>query len=135
VKDVALLKVKKTQGSRHALTSLDEVRGQPPQQHRPSVSWLIEAGDEIGSVEIDLAFADLVEDRLMAVAHQLPIYRNSIRKLAEKMTRKDFKACKEEFGTETSMSKNDKRIEIPGIPDTFTLPGANIIRGKLVFQK
>ena len=51
------------------------------------------------------------------------------------MTRKDFKLCKEEFGTPMSMSQAQKRIEIPRISDNVSIPSAGIVRGALVFQK
>ena len=86
-------------------------------------------------MEIDLDFADLVEKRLSPVAQQLNMHPSKVRKVADRMTRKDFKACKEEFGTRMSLIQNEKRIEIRGISETISIPSANIVRGHLVFKK
>lgn len=98
---------------------------------------LIDAGDEIGSVEIDMDFADLVERRLMAAGQQHDLSPHTVRKVAEKMSRSrtGFRGYKEEFGTEDSLSRPEYRIEMPGLSDTFTVESANIIRGKMVFSQ
>ncbi len=97
--------------------------------------WLTKTGDEVGSVEIDLDFADLVEQRLSPFAQQLKLNPGELETVVIEMTRKDFKLCKEEFGTSLSMSQSQKRIEIPCISDNVSIPSAKIVRGALVFEK
>lgn len=95
---------------------------------------LTTTGDEIGSVEIDLAFADLAETRLTPLAHQLGIDPEQVKRVATNMIR-NFKICKEQFGTEISMGQPDKRIRIPVISETMSLQSENIVRGKMIFKK
>jgi hypothetical protein len=69
------------------------------------------------------------------VASQLGFSKGKIREIAENMTRKGFKAVKEEFGTRMSKSQDEKRIEIREISDAVSIPSADIVRGKLVVKK
>lgn len=98
---------------------------------------LITAGDEIGSVEIDMAFADMVRERLLNFQKQLPrnMDEHEIQNLADRMARKHFRSHKEEFGEEDTMLRPEKSVDIPGFSETFSLPQARISRGKMVFTK
>lgn len=82
-------------------------------------------------------FADLVERRLLAARPELQMNPYAIRKLAEKMSRSrsGFRGCKENFGDEDSMESSEFGIEMPGFPDTFSLPSAYVIRGRMVFSQ
>jgi hypothetical protein len=82
-----------------------------------------------------MAFAELAEERLRQYAPYLRMDTDQIRPVVDKMVRADFRTCKEEFGTEDSMSLIDYRIDIPNIPDDFSLRDANIERGKLIFSR
>lgn len=97
-------------------------------------SVLIGAGYEIGSVEIDMAFAKLAEERLRPFAAQLHLDADQVSRAAEKMIR-EFKSCKESFGTEVSMMQPQKRIRVPIIAETVSLGSADIVRGKMLFKK
>lgn len=85
-------------------------------------------------MEIDVAFTELAEKRLRPVARQLNLDADQVRRAADKMTR-DFKSCKEQFGTEASMMQAKKRIRIPIISEATSLESAGIVRGKMVFEK
>jgi hypothetical protein len=130
-----LLKVESASLQNPTLTSLDQVRGTLCLGYRPRLTVAI--GDEIGSVEIDLMFADLVEARLRQFAHHEDLKSLDLRKVAEKMStsRTGFRGYKEEFGTEDSMSRPEYRIELPGLPSTFTIEAAGIYGGKMVFTQ
>jgi hypothetical protein len=91
-------------------------------------------GYEIGSVEIDIAFRELAERRLRAAARQLNLDSSQVSHAADEMTR-EFKGCKERFGTEESMLQDKKRIRIPVISESTSLGSHEIIRGKMVFDK
>jgi hypothetical protein len=91
-------------------------------------------GFEIGSVEIDVAFRDLAERRLKAAARQLNLDSGQVSHAADEMTR-EFKGCKERFGTEESMLQDQKWIRISAISESTSLQSHKIIRGKMVFEK
>lgn len=119
MQDLALLRVQKRSGQAAALLPLDEVRG-----------------DEIGSIEIDLDFLNLVERRLATVAQQLGMSHEAMIRLATRMVREKFRAVKEEFGKlDIDERALDVKIEMPGVSDSFTLREDNIFGGKMYFQR
>ena len=84
-----------------------------------------------------MAFADVVRERLLSVITQLPgnMHEQEIVDLADRMARKHFRAHKEEFGEEDTMSRPEKHVDIGAFGDSFSLPQARIARGKMVFTK
>lgn len=91
-------------------------------------------GDEIGSVEIDFAFKDLIMDRLNRVRHVLRLDDDAIEEKAQKMVNA-FKPTKEDFGSDNSRRHSRKRIDVPNIPSDVNLPAASIERGGMYFTK
>jgi hypothetical protein len=94
-------------------------------------------GDEIGSVEIDLAFQQLAKQRLQPLLRHFGHDQLWLTVASEQMTRSEFQILKEEFGTADSNEFPDFRIPIPGIPSTSSLRTADTIvtRGKLVISR
>ncbi|KIW94189.1 uncharacterized protein Z519_05505 [Cladophialophora bantiana CBS 173.52] len=115
--DLALLKAEVEQGSRPTLKQLDEVRG-----------------DEIGSVEIDVAFARLAEERLLQAAPYIGLEPSSITSVIKKMCKGGFKVIKEEYGTEDSDHLHVRAIVIPGIAGHLSSEAGDIQKGKLMLK-
>jgi hypothetical protein len=91
-------------------------------------------GDEIGSVEIDLAFAKLASERLREAAPYIGLDHYSIPGLVKKMCKSSFKILKEEYGSEDSLHLAVRTIPIPDISGRTSSEVGNIQRGKLVLQ-
>lgn len=116
--DLALLRAHKTVNGKLALKALDSVHGL-----------------ELGSVEVDLAFEDLAFERLKSCASQLGLSHKACEKVARKMAREAFRPFKENFGTDSSDRQTWKRIDIPGISDTISIPYAGLRSGGLMISK
>jgi hypothetical protein len=91
-------------------------------------------GDEIGSVEIDLAFANLASERLREAAPYIGLDHYAIPALVKKMCKSTFKVIKEEYGSEDSLHLVVRTISIPDISSRTSSEAGNIQRGKLVLQ-
>lgn len=116
--DLALLKAHRQGSGQLALKALDSVRGL-----------------ELGSVEIDVAFEDLVLDRLQSVAYELGLSPQACEKAARKMARESFRPHKENFGSDMSDRQMNKRIDIPGVSDSVSIPHAGIRSGGMMITK
>ena len=92
-------------------------------------------GISAGSTHIDLGFADLASKRLLPLAQQLGMTHPAMHKIIASMTRKEFRLHKEEFGSPMSMSQPVKKIPIPGLSDTVTIPSHGVVEGNLVIDK
>ena len=116
--DLALLKANKQTNGQMGLSELDNVRGL-----------------ELGSVEIDVAFEDMVLERLLASKATLGLSDRACEKAARKMARENFRPHKENFGSDMSDRQNMKRIDIPGVSDSISIPHAGIRGGGLMVTK
>lgn len=90
---------------------------------------------ELGSVEIDVAFEELAEQRLRAVAKELNMSEAACERAARRMARESFKPHKENFGSAMSDRQVRKKIDIPGISDDVTIEHAGIRGGGLMITK
>ncbi|KIW66690.1 hypothetical protein PV04_05998 [Phialophora macrospora] len=115
--DLALLKAEVKAGSRPTLRQLDDVRG-----------------DEIGSVEIDVAFAKLAQERLEEAAPYIDLDPDTIPAVVKKMCKSAFKIVKEEYGNEDSIHLAVSTIPIPGISNRVSSQVGDIQRGRLVLK-
>ncbi|KIV84831.1 hypothetical protein PV11_00585 [Exophiala sideris] len=116
--DLALLKSEVVEGARPTLKQLDEVRG-----------------DEIGSVEIDIAFSLLAEARLQQAAPYIDLDRETIPKVVNKMARTTFKVIKEEYGNEDHQHLPVRNIPIPGISVRACSDAGDVQKGKLTVPR
>lgn len=92
------------------------------------------SGDEIGSVEIDIAFAHLAEARLQQAAPHIDLDPETIPKVVNKMARTTFKVIKEEFGNEDQQYLPERNIPIPGISVRASSDAGDVQKGKLVLK-
>ncbi|ETI22823.1 hypothetical protein G647_06899 [Cladophialophora carrionii CBS 160.54] len=115
--DLALLKAELTAGSRPTLKQLDDVRG-----------------DEIGSVEIDVAFARLAQDRLEEAAPYIDLDPSTIPAVVKKMCKGAFKIVKEEYGNEDSVHLAVSTIPIPDMSNRVSSEVGGVQRGRLVLK-
>lgn len=90
---------------------------------------------ELGSVEIDVAFEDVAEQRLKAVAQELNLSTYACERAARRMARDSFKPHKENFGSDMSDRQIRKKIDIPGVSDDVTIDHAGIRGGGLMITK
>ena len=116
--DLALLQVHSDENRQHVMKELDNVRGL-----------------ELGSVEIDVAFEDMVLERLLHVGAETGMSPDACAKAARKMSRDNFRPHKENFGSEMSDRQTVKRIEIPGLSDMISIPSVGIRNGGLMVTK
>ena len=116
--DLALLRAQRQPNGQLALKAIDNVRGL-----------------ELGSVEIDLAFENLALERLEQSAVELGLSPQKCEKVVRTMARQNFRPHKENFGSEMSDRQSLKRIDIPGVSDSVSLPHAGIRSGGLMITK
>lgn len=116
--DLALLRAEKQSNGDIGLKALDNVHGL-----------------ELGSVEIDMAFEELAEDRLKRCAFDLGLSEQGCEKAAQRMARDSFRPHKENFGSDMSDRQTTKRIDIPGVSDSISIPHAGIRNGGLMVSK
>ena len=133
VQDLALLKAEMKGGSRPSLRQLDEVRGRETPRAADASSADRKTGDEIGSVEIDLAFAKLAEKRLTKAEPHIDLADQPVRKLVKAMAR-DFRLIKESYGSEGSAPLLVRGIQIPGVSVKESSEVGGVVRGKLMLQ-
>lgn len=116
--DLALLKAQKQPNGKLALKAIDNVRGL-----------------ELGSVEIDLAFENMALERLERSAPELGLSTQKCEKVVRTMARQNFRPHKENFGSDMSDRQSMKRIDIPGVSDSVSIPHAGIRSGGLMITK
>lgn len=116
--DLALLKAQKQPNGKLALKAIDNVRGL-----------------ELGSVEIDLAFENMALERLERSAPELGLSAQKCEKVVRTMARQNFRPHKENFGSDMSDRQSMKRIDIPGVSDSVSIPHAGIRSGGLMITK
>lgn len=116
--DLALLRAEKLANGQTVLKALDNVHGL-----------------ELGSVEIDIAFEVLAEERLKRCALDLGLSEQACEKAARRMGRESFRPHKENFGSDMSDRQTTKRIDIPGVSDSMSIPHAGIRNGGLMITK
>ena len=102
----------------------------------PNACELTGIGDEIGSVEIDIEFSELVEKRLHTVAQDLRLSPKQQSRLITRMVREKFRTVKEDFGKSDVDARDlDVKIEMPGVSDTYSSKTANVYAGKMYFKR
>lgn len=94
----------------------------------------LSSGDEIGSVEIDIAFAQLAQERLLEAAPYIDLDKASVPAVVKEMCKTGFKIIKEEYGNDDSQHLSVRTLPIPYVSGRVSSEVGDVQRGKLVLQ-